>query len=238
MPIEHVKTRFSQKWVFKSLKTGAIIGAFKSLLWGNWWVLSDFTWMCILWFKADLPFDLAFFPGFTSIPSKDLFLFGTPFKKLRPWMVGRFWTPLWLMSSRKAPFWDWAMFCWRFWAWARIWAHSWNPWAWARSAAASPLAFLMLHNGKTSVTNIQCTSDRHTKNKRQAQALPPTRAHTHTHSHTDAWSKYLHTNSHCRIGTAWTALTLWHPHRHLQKRWRLISLGSTASLIFLQFENL
>lgn len=35
-----------------------------------------------------LPLGLAFFTGFASMPSNDLFLLGTPFKKLRPWIVG------------------------------------------------------------------------------------------------------------------------------------------------------
>lgn len=36
------------------------------------------------WFYLwDPPFDLAFFTGFASMPSNDLFLLGTPFERLR-----------------------------------------------------------------------------------------------------------------------------------------------------------
>lgn len=104
-----------------------------------------------------VPLCLAFFTGFSSMQSNDLFLLGTPFKKLRPWIVGWAWPPFWVMPFRKAPFWDWHMFCWKFWALERISAHSRNPWAWARSAADSPLAFLTLHNRRTSVRHAQCT---------------------------------------------------------------------------------
>lgn len=122
-----------------------------------------------------LPLCLAFFTGFSSMQSKDLFLLGTLLKKLRPCMLGWAWPPFWLTPFRKAPLRDWDMFCWKFCVLERISAHSRNPWAWARSAAVSPLAFLTLHNTRTSVRQARCTL--------------PSHIHARTHTHRQTYDK-------------------------------------------------
>ena len=149
-----------------------------------------------VWEHIYLPLGLAFFTGFASMPSNDLFLLGTPFKKLRPWIVGWGWLPF-----RKASLWDRAMFCSRFWALESISAHSWKPWAWARSAAVSPLAFLILHNERASVRHTHCMLDSHKSETKHIQAHTHITIYTHPHRHT-----YIHTYTHTHT----------HTHTHTQ----------------------
>lgn len=163
-----------------------------------------------------LPLGLDFFTGFASMPSNDLFLFGTPFKKLRPWIVGWVCPPFWDMPFRKVPLWDWTMFCWKFWALERISAHSWNPWAWARSAAVSPLAFLILHNEKRSVRHAHCMLPSYTHEKQNTAK--------HTHAHTQTFWAHTHTHRHTQMYRNSLCCSTLSPSSSSSWRWRLILL--------------